>query len=322
MPIDLAFEAKPARSVLVYGAAGFVGTALVPVLTEMGVRRLILIDKHPMSVSSVYQPDAEIVTIRSDSLISVHESWPVEVAVILAGQTDVDEGLRCPAASFRSNLDIAIEASEWHRLNPAARLIYLSSDEVLGVSEIPLNEDAELQPTQPYATSKACAELTLECYSKTYSLDLVILRSCNLVGGSQRAPKLIPTAVAHFAEGRAVPIFGDGRHIREWMAVEDLCDAIVMAVKSVLPSGKYNCTTAYRLRTLQVVEIVAKVLEVAPRWRAVADRLVHDSSYAMSSERIRLHGWSPYRDVGRAIQRAAKELLKAHRSGVDITRSR
>ena len=198
-------------------------------------------------------------------------------------------------------------------------MVYLSSDEVLGVSSVPLDETAPLKPTQPYAASKAAAEITLRCYSESYGLDLVIIRSCNLVGARQRARKLIPTAVAHLAAGQPVPIFGDGLHRREYLAVDDLCVVISHAINHVLPAGIYNCTSGVALRTVEVVEIIAEALGVKPIQARVDDRLIHDRCYAMDASKLNAQGWKPCIAPHDAIASAALDMKLAWDSGEPLT---
>lgn len=243
----------------------------------------------------------------------------VDVLLLLAGQTDVDQALVDPALAFTANGAIAVEIGEWWRCHRATRVIYLSSDEVLGVSDSPLAEDAPYRPTQPYAASKATAEIILRCYSETYGLDLTIIRSCNLVGGRQRARKLIPMAVQHLAMGEAVPVYGTGLQVRQYLAVEDLCNVLRMATDGELPSGIYNCTSAIGFTVLEVVDVVAAALGLRADHIHVPDRLVHDQAYAMDPSLLHSFGWKAIIAPINAITQAAIDLCAAWRSGDDLT---
>nr|WP_239062365.1 NAD-dependent epimerase/dehydratase family protein [Streptomyces sp. SID13031] len=310
-------------AILIHGAAGFVGTRLVPQFLAQDSPHLILTDRRPMEG---FPPDllggsaGEIETIQVDS-ISTLNVGKIDTAIILAGETNVDEALINPSRAFESNVAIAIDAGEWLRANPHARLIYVSSDEVLGESFKPLGEDEPNRPSQPYAASKACAETILECYRDTYGLDLVILRSCNLVGGEQRAPKLIPIAVTCMMNSRAVPVYGAGDQLREWMAVDDLCRAlIVLSDRENADAGIYQASSGVWLSVLQVIELVGRALDVEPGLDHVADRLVHDRSYASDSTRLRSVGWKPEVEVAEAITVAAREMARALSEGEALDR--
>lgn len=301
-------------STLVYGAAGFVASTLIGQLSSQREPEVVLVDRRDVPADTcarLASHGVAVVTHRATSLRQLPPLDDVSAAVVLAGQTDVDEALAHPARAFESNTQIAIDAGEWLRAHPAAKLVYVSSDEVLGESFTPLGESAPHRPTQPYAASKAAAEVILHSYRDTYGLTIVIVRSCNLVGGHQRARKLIPTAVAHLVAGKPVPVFGTGTHVREWLAVEDLCDAIILLLRRDDAAGVYHCSSGVRLTVLEVIRLVADALQVEPRWQQVSDRLVHDRSYGMDSRRVRELGWSPGCDVADSIKRAAVTIAAA-----------
>jgi dTDP-glucose 4,6-dehydratase len=303
-------------SLLVYGAAGFVASTFLSE-SRLSSRTLTLVDPRGIE-QSVLEPlrraSVAVKVVRSSSLASVVAD-DADVLLVLAGQTDVDQALANPALAFETNMAIAIDAAEWWRRHPGARLVYLSSDEVLGPSWFPLDEEAPLRPTQPYAASKAAAEITLRCYSQSYGLELVIIRSCNLVGAWQRARKLVPTAVQYLAKGLPVPIFGDGSHRREYLAVEDLCEVISQAVTRTLPAGIYNCTSGISIQTTEVVDIVAQALGIELLFSQVEDRLVHDPCYAMDASKLNSYGWKPQTVPADAIARAAIKLKAAWDNG-------
>ncbi len=306
-------------TVLIHGAAGFVASSLALRLADLGASRLVLVDQRPIPERLHARLIARGVAVevhRAAALRDLTVDSPVDAVIVLAGQTDVDVALAEPALAFEQNTRIAVDAAEWLRVSrQRARLIYLSSDEVLGESFFPLPESSPPRPTQPYSASKSSAEVIFSCYRDTYSLDVIIVRSCNLVGDRQRARKLIPTAVMQLAQGKEVPIFGPGTCLREWLAVEDLCDAIGQLAFFDSPAEVYHCGSGVRLTALQVVGLVAAALGVEARWRHVQDRLVHDRAYAMDWSRLRSIGWSPRRDVPDAIMDAARSMADAMAQG-------
>jgi dTDP-glucose 4,6-dehydratase len=304
--------------VLVHGAGGFVAQSLVPSLGASRPELLAAVDRRPLAVETTarLRNAAGIFTQHHTGTLWDVKGAPFDLIVSLAGVTDVDYALRNPAEAFTGNLDIAVELGEWMRTKqPQARLIYLSSDEVLGASIAPLSEDAPPRPTQPYAASKAAAETVLHTYRDVYGLDVITLRSCNLVGGRQRARKLIPVTVQSLVQEEPVPIYGTGRQMREWMAVEDLCSAILRLADRAVPSGIDQAASGVHLDVLQVVGLVAKALGRAPLIRSAPDRLVHDACYAMRTERLRALGWELAVNPAVAIINAARELARAAADG-------
>jgi dTDP-glucose 4,6-dehydratase len=305
-------------SMLIYGAAGFVGTALTEQLIPEHAERVVLVDRRPI-VESVHHnlkaKGIEVLEQRADALCLLDLAVDIDAAVVLAGQANVDEALAYPSRALEQNIHIAVEVGEWLRCRPQTKLFYLSTDEVLGESSVPLPETAEYRPTQPYATSKAAAEMVLHCFRDTYSLNIVTIRSCNLVGGHQRAAKLIPIAVTHLVRREEVPVFGSGRQTREWLAVEDLCSAILTLVSEAASTGIYNCSSGTSRAVLDVIRVVARAVDADLRFRHVPDRLVQDSSYAMNCGRLQALGWSPQHQVDDAIARAATTMKDALEAG-------
>ena len=300
------------KYILVQGAAGFVAHYLLSRLVNGGYRYFILVDIKPIPgniLSYIKNIDAHVVTYEYSSLLNLPINLEYDIAISLAGLTDVDIGLVHPKDAFNANINIAIELGEWLRKsNPQTRLIYMSSDEVLGESFVPLPEDAPLRPTQPYAASKAAAEVVLHNYRDVYKLNIVTVRSCNLVGGYQRARKLIPVTVKNLLLSKPVPIYGNGEHMREWMSVNDLCEAIVGLMNSSVPCGVYQAASGTHLSVMEVVEIVSKAIGLPLKTRQVNGRLIHDKCYAMMTTRLQSVGWQPKIDPRQAIAQAAHEM--------------
>ena len=288
------------------------GSYLIPRLIEAGCQHLVLVDKNPVEnrfLVDLQDRNVRVDMYRTDTLLGLPASVMPDILVSLAGVTNVDDALVHPMHAFEGNISVAIELGEWVRTHcRLSRVIHISSDEVLGESTLPLDENSPLRPTQPYAASKAAAEIVLRNYRDVYGLDIIILRSCNLVGGRQKARKLIPVAVKSLLAKMAVPIYGSGMQKREWMAVEDLCDAIVELIGATSPEGIYQAATGVHLTTLEVVGIVAEALNRPPLIETAADRQVHDSCYAMITTRLKALGWAPMREPRDAIRKAAVEM--------------
>lgn len=297
------------KAILVLGASGFVGTTLIPLLSERA-ERLILIDCVPVAPAVVEEAKrqgthADIILNKRLKELSVD---PVDAVICLAGATSVDAALEEPEVAIEQNLSIAIDFAEWLRnQDPSIRAVYLSSDEVLGASCTPLTTQAPLAPTQPYAASKAAAEIVLHTYRDVYHINLVTLRSCNLVGGNQRKPKLIPVVADCLVRNEAVPIHGDGSQLREWMAVEDLCSAIQLLLHTGMP-GIYQAASGVHLAVTEVMDIVAGILGKTPKVEHVPDRLVQDRNYAMDPSGLHALGWRCATDPVEAIRKASLAL--------------
>jgi dTDP-glucose 4,6-dehydratase len=179
------------------------------------------------------------------------------------------------------------------------KLIQISSDEVFGpILEGEADETFPLNPTSPYAASKACGDLLLLSYYKTYNLPLVIIRPCNNYGSAQYPEKLIPMTITRLLDGKKALLHGEGKEIREWIYVEDCC----MNILNILEYGKcgeiYNIGSKIRLSNIEVItKIVEGVKKDSRVWdwvEKVENRPGNDQRYAVSTGKFdRLISYNP-----------------------------
>lgn len=300
--------------VVITGAGGFVASTLLPFLVERGFEELTLIDPKPLDEHVLDGLRRLGVRIRSiqDNSLSHLDTGNIDRVICLAGATSVDAALTNPGPAVAGNLAIAQELGEWARVYaPSIRIVYMSSDEVLGESFVPLPSDAPLRPTQPYAASKAAAEILLHNYRDVYDLNIATVRSCNLIGRGQKPPKLIPTAVNAMAKGVPVPIHGSGEQLREWLAVEDLCEALLLASEPDNPPIIYQAASGWHRSVNNVVSILATILGVPLETIHVTDRLVQDRCYAMQVMELQKLGWQPKISLPEAISDSATAIWDA-----------
>jgi dTDP-glucose 4,6-dehydratase len=299
-------------TVLVTGASGFVGRSLLPALFRAGSHKIVVLDREPLpqgTRTALSEAGGTATEILSESLPDSSLIPDLSCVVALAGTTSVDAALAEPRAAIEGNLRIAVDLAEWARTNKRrVRVVYVSSDEVLGGSVQPLPESAALAPTQPYAASKAAAEILLHCYRDVYHLNIATLRSCNLVGPGQSEPKLLPVTVRALLENRPVPIHGSGEQSREWMDVDDLVNAILILMDPDTPASVYQAASGVHLPVSKVVELVASGLQRRLVVEHVTDRKVQDPSYAMGTDRLSNLGWKVQHDPIASIGKAAIDL--------------
>jgi dTDP-glucose 4,6-dehydratase len=290
---------------LVTGGAGFIGSAFVRLAVAAG-DSVINLDKltyagnlenlEPVAASPRYRfvhgdiCDAELVT----GLLSAEKP---DAVVHFAAESHVDRSILSPAPVFETNLRgtfTLLEAARVHRL---PRFLHVSTDEVYGSLEAPLEADEgfPLSASSPYSASKAGSDLLVRSYFVTYRMPVVITRASNNYGPYQFPEKLIPLMIANALEDKPLPIYGDGLQVRDWLYVEDHCRGI----RAVLEKGRegeiYNIGGNCSLPNL---EVVRRILAAAGKFESliqrVADRPGHDRRYALSSAKIlRETGWRP-----------------------------
>lgn len=241
----------------------------------------------------------------------------VDSVVHFAALSHVDQSLEDAGAFVRNNVlatQVLLEAVR--RVNPRARFLLVSTDEVYGEAlGSPFTEATPVAPRNPYSATKAGAEHMAAAYANTFGLDVVVTRCSNNYGPRQDPSKFIPKAVERLARGLAVPVYGDGRQRRDWLHVDDHNAALDL----VLASGKggaWNIGTGLATENLEIVRMIAEALGVPPRVEHVADRPGHDRVYRMDAAKLaRDLGWRARTPLGEGIRRTVEWYLASGRLG-------
>jgi dTDP-glucose 4,6-dehydratase len=292
---------------LVTGGAGFIGSAFVRMSLDTDrSARIVNLDKLTYAGNlenlDPVAADARYRFIHGDIcdtalLETILAEERPDAIVHFAAESHVDRSILSPEPVFETNLRgtfTLLEAARRHRI---ARYLQVSTDEVYGSLEVPLEADENfpLNPASPYSASKAGADLLARSYFLTYKLPVVITRASNNYGPYHFPEKLIPLMISNALEDRQLPVYGDGMQVRDWLFVEDHCRGI----RAVLEQGRegeiYNIGGS---RSLPNLEVVRRILEATGKpeslIRYVTDRPGHDRRYALSSAKImRETGWVP-----------------------------
>jgi dTDP-glucose 4,6-dehydratase len=197
----------------------------------------------------------------------------------------------------------------WRRLDAQKserfRFLQVSTDEVYG--HVPVGssgEDDPLRPRSPYAASKASAELFLQAYHVTYGLATLATRGSNTIGPNQYPEKAVPVFVTNAIDDRPLPIYGDGRQVRDWLYVEDHCEAIRLVLERGEPGRAYNVGAGNERENLDVARSILRLLGKSDALlQHVPDRPGHDRCYSLDSSRVRGLGWGPRHDFDAALRK-------------------
>ncbi len=223
-----------------------------------------------------------------------------DAVVNFAAESHVDRSILSAEPFVRTNVVGAVRLLEAARARGACRVVHVSTDEVygaLGPEDAPFTERAPLSPTSPYAASKAAADhLALAC-ARTYGQDVVVTRCSNNYGPYQFPEKLIPLMVTNAIEGKPLPVYGDGRQVRDWIHVEDHCAGVLAALERGRPGEIYNFGARAERYNIDIVSRIVALLKVQPELvEHVKDRPAHDRRYAMDAAKAeRELGWKPAR---------------------------
>jgi dTDP-glucose 4,6-dehydratase len=293
-------------NVLVTGGCGFIGSNLVKYLRRQRPQwKVVNYDKltYAGNLENLkdLEGDKQHHFVRGDignrELVEhVLRSESIEAVMHLAAESHVDRSILGPEAFTLTNVvgtQVLLEAARTVGLK---RFLMVSTDEVYG-SLGPtgaFTEDSPLQPSSPYSASKTAADLLALAYEHTFGLDVVVTRCSNNYGRYQFPEKLIPLMVVNALHDKALPVYGDGGNVRDWLHVEDHCSALLLALEKGKKGETYNIGGGAERKNIDIVKgILTRVGKPETLIKYVQDRPGHDRRYAIDPAKTRRElGWT------------------------------
>ncbi len=241
----------------------------------------------------------------SNFIFDLFRAEKFDVVINFAAESHVDRSIDNPAVFLTTNIQGTYNLLQAAREAKVSRFIQISTDEVygsLGPKGL-FTEESQIQPNSPYAASKASADLICRSFFETYSFPVLITRCCNNFGPYQFPEKLIPLFITNLMEDIPVPIYGDGKNVRDWIHVEDHCSAIDAVYKNGKPGEVYNVGSWQEKTNLEITDILLKELGKPDSLKKyVEDRLGHDRRYAIDSTKLEKEcDWKPKFNFDQAI---------------------
>jgi len=287
--------------VLITGGAGFIGSNFVRyMLRKHQDYEISVLDKLTYAGRKENLQDVldEITFIKGD--ITKKEDVEKTIKdcdwiVNFAAETHVDRSI-VEAGTF-----VLTDVFGVHNLLEAARKFdisrfeQISTDEVYGhVQKGSFKEDDKLNPRNPYSASKAGAELLCRAYFETYNLPVIITRSSNNYGPYQHPEKLIPKTIVYALLNKPIPVYGTGENVRDWLYVEDNCEAIDLVLYKGKSGEIYNIAANWELKNIESVKTIVRLVGKSENLiKFVKDRPGHDLRYSLNTEKMRKLGWKP-----------------------------
>lgn len=287
--------------VAITGGAGFIGSEMVRSLIRLGIK-VHVIDSltYAGNLESIREFKDHIVfhetDIRDkDSLSIIFIENEFDTVVNFAAETHVDNSINSPEIFLETNILGVFNLLELAR-KYGFRFLQVSTDEVYGsIQKGEFSEDDKLNPSSPYSASKASAELLIQSYIKTFSVNALGVRCSNNYGQYQHYEKLIPSFISKIKRGYNLPVYGDGSNIREWIHVSDSVSGIIQVLEKGRIGEFYNVSSGEFKTNLEVTKSILEYFNAGiDRIDFVVDRLGHDFRYAINSSKIRSElGWYP-----------------------------
>lgn len=315
--------ARGRARLVVTGGAGFVGSNLVRWLLEHrpGLRVLTL---DALTYAGNLENLAGVLddprhrferadVCDAERLTRIFADYQPDAVLHLAAESHVDRSLFGPADFVRTNVQGTATVLDVARAHGDPRVVVVSTDEVYG-SLGPggkFREDTPLAPSSPYSASKAAADLLALAYHHSFGQDVVVTRCSNNYGPHQFPEKLLPLMISRALGDEPLPVYGDGRHVRDWIHVEDHCSGIVLALERGARGRVYNLGGDAERENLAVVrQVLAELGKPESLVRFVADRPGHDRRYAIDATKVRGElGWAPRETFATGIERTVRWYL-------------
>lgn len=330
------------QNILITGGAGFIGSNFIPFFLEQHPNyQVVNLDSLTYAASLDHlrevadHPNYQFVKgdIRDRELVDeIFAKYDITGVIHFAAESHVDNSIANPNIFIETNVlgsFTLIDAAYKYWMNKPqqyktqytdCKFHHISTDEVYGtLGETGLfTEDTPYAPNSPYSASKASSDMIVRSYKETYGLNVIITNCSNNYGPKQHQEKLIPTIIRNALAGKAIPIYGDGKNIRDWLYVLDHCKGIDLAFHNGVNGESYNIGGRNEFINLDIAKVICEILdELKPNSSSykeqitfVEDRAGHDRRYAIDATKIETKlKWRAEEDFASGIQKTVKWYL-------------
>ena len=301
--------------ILVTGGAGFIGSNFVRLVLAQSDHSVVNLDDLTYAGNlenlTDVQDDPRYAFVKGDitdrgAMKALFDTRRPEVVVHFAAESHVDRSVMDASAFVRTNVMGTQVLLDMARQSGTRRFVHVSTDEVygsLGPTGL-FTEQTPIQPNSPYSASKAGSDLLVRAAVHTHGMDAVITRCSNNYGPYQFPEKLIPLMIANAMEDKKLPVYGDGRNVRDWIYVTDHCEGILRVMEKGATGEVYNLGGNAEVENIEVVKALLKILgKGGDLIQYVTDRPGHDRRYAMDITKVKSElGWEPRHSFEDALQ--------------------
>jgi len=315
------------KEIMITGGSGFIGSNLVKHFLKKNYK-VINIDKLNYSSTpdslKKFTKNSNYKFFKSDltnieKIYKIIKRYKPKIIFNLASETHVDRSIDKPLEFIKNNILSSINLAEIIKKvyskkdQKRFKLIHISTDEVYGnVLNKPCDENKSYEPNSPYAASKASMDHIFRSYKETYNLPLIIVNCCNNYGPYQFPEKFIPTAIINLLKKKSIPVYGKGKNIREWIYVDDYCEALEKIMRKGKIGENYNVGSGFRKTNIDLSRLIyKKIKKILPNiklnkkiFKKVVDRPGHDLRYAINSQKIKKQlKWKPLVNFSDGIEK-------------------
>ncbi len=305
--------------VLVTGGCGFIGSAFVRMLLKETDAEVVNLDLltyagNPNNLRGVAEDKSlgkRYTFIKgdiADRKTTAKALEGIDTVFSFAAESHVDNSIKDSSAFVRTNVAGTKNMGECAMKAGVERFVQVSTDEVYGSVEKGSSKETDrLEPRNPYSATKAASDLIALSYFTTFGFDVLVTRSSNNYGPYQYPEKVIPLFITNLLEEKKVPLYGDGKNVRDWLHVEDNCRALLTVYRKGKKGEIYNIGGG---NEVQNIELTKKILRLTGRDESyielVEDRKGHDRRYSLDSSKTRALGWEPMKRFDEGLAETVK----------------
>jgi len=291
---------------LITGGAGFIGSNFIRHLIKNGKRTYKILNYDKLTYAGNLDNLRDIENNPSydfvkgdicdgDFLLKVVKKFLPDAIINFAAETHVDRSILSAGDFIQTDVYGTYNLLEAVKTHNIKRYIQISTDEVYGsIEKGSFSENSPLKPNSPYAASKASGDLLCRSYYITYKLPVIITRSSNNYGPYQYPEKVIPLFITNALENKPLPLYGDGKNVRDWLYVEDNCRAIELVLLKGKEGEIYNIGGGKEITNIELTDRILRILnKPASLIKKVKDRPGHDRRYSLNFSKIKKLGYKP-----------------------------
>jgi dTDP-glucose 4,6-dehydratase len=298
-------------NIAVTGGLGFIGSHFIELLLNETDYNILCIDKETYAANLDFKKQLQYnkrVQFLTADIGEINQLKNIDTIVHFAAESHVDNSIHGPKPFIETNIIGTFNLLELTRLNNIKKFVHVSTDEVYGsIASVDLSQECifkettMLDPSSVYSSSKASSDLVVKSYHKTYGVNANITRCCNNYGPRQHKEKLLPKVINNALNNIAIPVYGKGENVREWIEVTDHCRGVLRVLEAGEPGEIYNIGTDNTLSNLDLVKLVLNKLDKSESLITfVEDRKGHDFMYKIDYTKIKNKlGWQPKIDFFR-----------------------